>query len=75
MSPGEGTGPMIPSASGVAGPGRSPAGSIFLPELGHIDIDLIGTTSSIVMLAGDSHRSDTNRRLRCARRSDDTDVD
>jgi hypothetical protein len=72
MSPAKGAGPMIASASGVAGQGRSTAGSIFLLELGHIG--LIGERINVVMPTGPFHRSDTNRRSRCARRSDDTDA-
>src|SRR5262249_17995275 len=72
MSPSEGTGPMITSASGVARPGRSTAGSIFVLELGHID--LIGEGINVVMLTGAFHRPDTNRLPRCARRSDDTEA-
>jgi hypothetical protein len=72
MSPGKGAGPMITSASGVAGQGRLTAGSIFLPELGHID--LIGEGLNVVMLTGAFHRSDTNRLSRYAPRSDDTEV-
>ena len=73
MSPGKGAGPMITAASGVAVPGRSTAGSIFLLELGHID--LIGEGINVVMLTGAFHRPDTNRVSRCARRSDDTEAD
>ena len=72
MSPGKGAGPVITSASGVAGPGRSTAGSIFLLELCHVD--LIGEGNNVVMLAGAFRRPDTNRRSRCARRSDDTEA-
>jgi hypothetical protein len=72
MSPGEGAGPMNTSAPGVAGPGRSTAGSIFLLELGHVD--LIGEGINVVMLTGAFHRPDTNRQSRCARRSDDTEA-
>jgi hypothetical protein len=54
MSPGKGAGPVITSASGVAGQGRSTAGSIFLLELGHVD--LIGEGINVVMLAGAFHR-------------------
>ena len=63
---------MITSASGVAGPGRSTAGSILLLQLCHVD--LIGEGNNVVMLAGAFRRPDTNRRSRCARRSDDTDA-
>jgi hypothetical protein len=63
---------MITSASGVAGPGRSTAGSIFVLELGHID--LIGEGINVVMPTGAFHRPDTNRLPRYARRSDDTDA-
>jgi hypothetical protein len=69
--PRQGGGPMITSASGVAGQGRSTAGSISLLELGHID--LIGKGINVVMLAGAFHRPDTERKPRCARRSDDTE--
>jgi hypothetical protein len=67
MSPGKGAGPRITSASGVAGPRCSTAGSIFLLELG--PIDLIGQGIDVVMLAGALRRPDTNRQSRCARRS------
>ena len=72
MSPAKGAGLMITSASGVAGQGRSTAGSIVLLELGHIG--LMGQRINVVMPTGRFHRSDTNRRSRCARRSDDTDA-
>jgi hypothetical protein len=68
MSPGQGAGPMITSASGVAGPGRSIAGSIFLLELSHIDSIVEGT--NVATLAGAFRRPDTNQQSRCALRSD-----
>jgi hypothetical protein len=63
---------MITSAPGVAGPGRSSAGSIFLLELGHVN--LIGEGINVVMLTGAFHRPDANRQSRCARRSDYTEA-
>jgi hypothetical protein len=68
MSLGKGAGPMITAASGVAGPGRSTAASIFLLELCHLDP--IGERINVVMLAGAFRRLDTNHQSRCARRSD-----
>jgi hypothetical protein len=59
-----GSSDLITSASGVAGQGHSTAGSIFLLELGHID--LIGEGINVVMFTGAFHRPDTNRQSRCA---------
>jgi hypothetical protein len=38
INPGKAAGPMITSAPGVAGLGRSTVGSIFLLELCHMDL-------------------------------------
>jgi hypothetical protein len=57
---------MITAASGVAGPGRSTAASIFPVELCHLDP--IGEPINVVMLAGAFPPLDTNQKSRCARR-------
>ena len=55
------------------GTGPFDRGLNLLLELCHVD--LIGEGNNVVMLAGAFRRPDTNRRSRCARRSDDTEVD